>query len=49
MLKRLEELNRRTQPSSLKDRDHGEVVADPDSKLVEVVATPPGGHRRTPL
>jgi hypothetical protein len=33
MLQRLEELKRRTQPSSLKYGDHGEVAEEPDSKL----------------
>jgi hypothetical protein len=33
MRKRLDELSWRTQPRSLKNGDHGEVVEDPDSKL----------------
>jgi hypothetical protein len=32
MVKRLEELNRRTPPHSLKDGNHGEVLEDGDTK-----------------
>jgi hypothetical protein len=41
MRKRLEELNWRTRPDSLNNRDHGDVVEVPDSKPGEVVASPP--------
>jgi hypothetical protein len=41
MRKRLEELNWRTQPRSLNNGDHGEVVGGFDSKPGEVVASPP--------
>jgi len=39
--KRLEELNWQTQPRSLNNGGHGEVVRVFDSKLGEVVASPP--------
>jgi hypothetical protein len=41
MLKRLEELNGRTQPRSLDHGDHGEVVKVFKSKPAEFVARPP--------
>jgi len=41
MRKRLEELNWRTQPGSLNNGDHGEVVRVFDSKPGEVVVSPP--------
>jgi len=41
MRKRLEELNWRTQPRSLNNRDQGEVLGGFDSKPGEVVASPP--------
>jgi hypothetical protein len=41
MRKRLEELNWRTQPRSLNDGDHRDVVGVFDSKLGEGVASPP--------
>jgi hypothetical protein len=41
MRKRLEELSWRTQPHSLNNGDHGEVVGGFDSKPGEVVASPP--------
>ena len=41
MRRRLEELNWRTQPRSLNNGDHEEVVKVFDSKPAEVVASPP--------
>jgi len=41
MRKRLEELNCWTQPRSLNNGDHGEVVKVFDSNPAEVVASPP--------
>jgi hypothetical protein len=41
MRKRLEELSWRTQPRSLNNGDHGEVVEVFDSKTGKVVASPP--------
>jgi hypothetical protein len=41
MRKRLEELNWRTQPHSVNDGNHEEVVGGFDSKPGEVVANPP--------
>ncbi len=41
MLKRLEELNWRNQPTSLNHQNHGEVLEGFDSDAAEVVANPP--------
>jgi hypothetical protein len=41
MRKRLEELSWRTQPRSLTNENHGEVVEVFDSEPCEVVASPP--------
>jgi hypothetical protein len=41
MRKRLEELNGRTQPRSLNNGDHGEVLKAFDSEPGELVASPP--------
>lgn len=41
MLKRLEELNWRTQPTSLNQQNHGEVLEGVDSDAAGVATNPP--------